>query len=173
MWRMTIIAFAVLASCALEAPSQDVETRALAIQENAPNAEEVAGELIGLYQELAAVLEARGVALEEMQAAVEAGDAERVRELFGFAPEEFEAANERVAALAAKVQRVLLENPEAGAVHPEGLECQGTFACGVGVVSLAAYFPQYAAAILIAGGLGCAWETCHWKDGSGPRSRQP
>ena len=179
MWRVTIIIVAALASCALEAqpqavPAQDVESRALAVEQNRPSAEEIARELVSFYQELVARLDERGVAMEEMQAAVEAGDVERVRELFGFTPEEFDAANERLQVIGAMADDVLEDLADVGSdgAETEGLQCKGAFTCQLAAFAVAANFPNYAGlGFLVIATVGCALEWCEWDDG--PRTKQP
>jgi hypothetical protein len=133
-----------------------------------PTASWVGNEAKALYQELAARLDERGVTPEEMQAAVEDGDADGVRELFGMTPEELDVANARVLELAAAVRHAAGDTGTAG---PEGLRCRVMMSCAFSVMSLAAVFPGFAAGILVVGGLACAWESCEWDDG--PGTKQP
>jgi len=173
-----LIILALLGACvADEGDSQiDVDFRTAALQQPAPAAAaEVGNDAIRLYQELTARLDERGVTLEEMQAAVDAGDAERVRELFGFTPEEADAALARLQAIGAKADDVLedLDTGSDGA-ETEGLNCKGAYTCQLAAFALASRFPGYGGlGFLVIASVGCALEWCEWRDGSGPRTKQP
>ena len=113
-----------------------------------------------LYYELRDRLDERGVTPEEMQAAVNAGDAERVRELFGYTPEEFAEKNARAVALAEQVHR---SGPDDTFV-PEGAGCGwGMVDCGMGFLGWAWAFPGYAIGIFVGETVYCGLRNCHLK----------
>ena len=131
-----------------------------------PAVEEAEREAVRLYQELAARLDERGITPEEMQAAVDAGDEERVRELFGYTPEEYATVNARVLAIAQEAARN--DDDAGGVAEPDGPKCdRQTVDCGVGFVGLAVARPQVAIGIFFLGAIYCAWSHCHW-EGSSP-----
>jgi hypothetical protein len=107
-----------------------------------------------------------------LQAAIAAGDAERVRALFGFTTEEFEAANARVLALDARADEALdaLRDEPDEAIAPEGWDCRGVLSCGFGVMGIAYLQPQLAIGILAVGGAICAWDNCRY-EGASPETR--
>ena len=166
-----ITILALFGACVADegAPQIAVDFHSATIQQRDqgdPSVEDVGREALRLYRELAARLDQRGVTPEEMQAAVEAGDEERVRELFGMTPEELDSANARVLELAAEVRHA---SDDTGIAEPEGLRCRVMMSCAFSVMSLAAVFPEFAAGILVVGGLACAWEHCEWDDGPGTK----
>lgn len=175
----TLIILALLGACvADEGDSQiDVDFHTAALQQPDPAAAaEIGNDAIRLYQELTARLDERGVTLEEMQAAVDAGDAERVRELFDYTPEEFEAANERLQVIGGMANEVLEALADSGSesAEPEGLSCKGAFTCGLAAFAIATQWPNYVGlGFLVLASAGCALEYCEWDDGSGPRTKQP
>ena len=145
------------------------------LQQPEPTVAEVEADVLRLYQELAARMEERGVTPEEMQAAIDAGDAERVRELFGMTREEYDAANARALAVAAMAVESLhaFEDRESGAT-PEGLRCDWEILeCGSNFLFAAVTQPHWALGILAAGSVICSVSNCRWDDGSGPRTKQP
>jgi hypothetical protein len=92
---------------------------------------------------------------EEMQAAVDAGDEESVRELFGMTPEEFADVHARLTAAVAKADNV--------GEMPEELECEPTYfpACVIWVGMRAARFPSILGiGIFITGAVNCARVFC-------------
>jgi hypothetical protein len=128
-------------------------------------AERAARDAVELYRELAARLDERGVTIEQMQAAVDAGDAERVRKLFGYTHEEMDAVNARAQAVAFAALNAMSTR---GNAHTEGLNCErGILECGAPYMLFAWTQPQFGAAILIFGG---AMSRCHWES---PRRKQP
>ena len=152
-----------------------VDLGAAPLEQSDPTVAEVEAEVLRLYQELAARLEERGVTPGEIQAAVDAGDAERVRELFGMTRAEYDEANARALAVAAMAAEFLhaFEDSESGAT-PEGLRCDWEILeCGSGFLFAAVSQPHWALGILAAGSVICALSDCRWDDGSGPRTKQP
>jgi hypothetical protein len=145
------------------------------LQQPDPTVAEIEAEVLHLYQELAARLEERGVTPEEMQAAVDAGDAERVRELLGMTREQYDEANARALAVAAMAAESLdaFEDFESGAT-PEGLRCDWEILeCGSSFLFAALAQPHWGLGILAAGSVICSLSKCRWDDGSGPRTKQP
>lgn len=129
---LAVAAVAALGACALDDERAQVSVEVKAAQPMDPD--HVRREVVQLYEELASRMEARGVTLEQMQAAVDSGDAERVRELFGFTPEEYEAANARALALTTRVEQAI---GEVEAEAPDGWDCRGMLSCSFGVMAIA------------------------------------
>jgi hypothetical protein len=151
-----------------------VDRGAATLQPPETTVAEVGPEVFCLFHELAARLEERGVTPEEMQAAVNAGDAERVRELLGMTREEYAHANARVLAVATMAAGSLdaFDDSESGAT-PEGLRCDWEILeCGSSFLFAAVAQPHWALGILAAGSVICAVSDCRWDDGSGPRTKQ-
>ena len=130
--------------------------------------ERAARDAVELYLELAARLDERGVTVGQMQAAVDAGDAERVRELFGYTHEEMDAVNARARAVAfAALQAASVQ----GDAHTEELNCErGLVECAAPYMFIAYSQPHIGAAVLIFGGAVCAMSRCRWER---PRRKQP
>ena len=164
-----ITVVALLGACAAAEGDPQLDFATATIQQE-PAVSDVAAEAVALYQELAARLDARSVTIEEMQAAVDAGDEEAVREMFGMTPEEYDEANARALAVAANV----IASDETIEAHPEGLSCEwGIMECGAPFMLFAWTQPQFGAAILVFGAAICGISRCSWDDGSGPRPKQP
>lgn len=173
-----ITVIALLGACVADdssAPQTEVEFHTSAIQQPDPISVEEAGrEALRLCQALAARLDERGVTLEELQAAVDVGDAQRVRQMFGYTPEEYDEANARALAVAAMVVDSMEVQDPGGAAAPEGLSCEpGIMECGAPFMLAAWAQPQFGAAFLVFGAAICGISRCSWDDGSGPRPKQP
>jgi hypothetical protein len=175
---LAVAVAAALGACTLDDERAHVDSVGFEVMGAASGeaAQDVAREAMRFHEELSARLNERGVTLEQMQAAVHTGDAERVRELFGFTPEELEAANERLQAIGAWADDAL-EDINAGFddAGTEGLNCKGAFTCSLAAFAIAAqYFPNYVGlGFLVLASAGCAIENCEWDDGSGPRTKKP
>lgn len=168
-WFALISILFLLGACVADdgAAQVAVDSHAATIQQD-PTVSDVAAEAVALYHQLAARLDERGVTIEELQAAVDAGDEEAVQELFGFTLEEYDAENARVRQVAAELWHA---SDSTAIAEPEGLRCRPMMGCAFSVMGGAAMFPEFAAGILVLGGMACAWEGCEWDDG--PRTKQP
>jgi hypothetical protein len=169
MWKILCVAAATAAfgACAPDEPTQ-VES-ALSESTRGDDLARVAREVVLLYEELAARMYERGVTPEQVQAAVEAGDAEGVRELFGYTREEYDAATGRLLVLATAVQAA-----GGGASSLDGLDCEWEILeCGAGFLLAALGQPHLGLGILVGGAVICSLSDCRWRDGSGPRTKQP
>jgi hypothetical protein len=169
MWKMLCVtaASAVFGACALDGPTQVDADRSESTRGH--DRGDVAREVVLLYEELAARLYERGVTPEQMQAAVEDGDAERVRELFGYARAEYDARNARLLLLASMAQAA-----GGGAASLDGLECEWEILeCGAGFLLSALGLPHLGLGILVSGAVICSLSDCRWRDGAGPRTKPP
>jgi hypothetical protein len=167
MQRILIVAAAAaIGACALDderARVEAVETRVTS--ERSP--EEAALELAALYEELHGRMRERGVTTEQMQAAVGAGDSERVRALLGMTREEYGASNTRVLDLVARARRAEEGSEPA---NPDDWDCRGVLSCAIGVMGIAYSLPHLAVGILAVGGAVCAWDNCR-REAEPPRKR--
>lgn len=165
-WITSFAAVAAFSACALDEPTQVDSVGSEVACERDPD--EALRGLAELYDQLAARMDARGVTPEQVQAAVEAGDSERVRALLGYTREEYAAANARVRGLLACVMGAR----ESAAV--DGLRCDWEILeCGAAFFFAAWSQPQFGLGILAAGAVICGIADCRWDDGSGPRTKQP
>jgi hypothetical protein len=110
-----------------------------------------------------------------LQAAVDAGDAERVRALFGFTPEEYAEKTARLQRIGAMADDALADlDAGSDGAETEGLDCKGAFTCSLVAFQIARYWPNYVGlGVLVIASAGCMMEYCEWRDGSGPRTKQP
>lgn len=177
MGKFLVVFSAALASCTLDEPPTTGELRLSLVNANAEagasdgeTPAEAGREFMRLYLEFAARLYEGGVTPEEMQAAVDAGDAVRVRELFGYTAEEFEDANERAQVVSAKIVAVMDTSEDRG--HTEGLECDWEILqCGLGPALYVLSNPAVGAGVLVVTAIVCTAAQCRWDDG--PRTKQP
>jgi hypothetical protein len=165
-WISSFAAVAAFSACALDERAQVGSVELEVTSERDPD--EALRELVELYDELTARMDERGVTPEQMQAAVDAGDSERVRALLGYTREEYATANARALALLA----CIMATRESAAV--DGLRCDSEILeCGSTFFFAAWAQPQFGLGILAAGAVICGIADCRWNDGSGPRTKQP
>jgi hypothetical protein len=161
--RFALMGLALFGACIADGGEPiEIDFHTAALQQD-PVVSDVAAEAVALYQELAARLDARGVTTAELQAAIDAGDEELMRELFGFTDQELEAVHGRLLAVAVGTAAA----PGDRGVSPE-LSCDGTWApCFVGAAwgaSQLAATPWLAIAIYAVSAGACAWQACNRRE---------
>lgn len=183
MWRILFTAvIAAVAACALEDERAQVDSVGFEIQSAAGNApaRDVAREAVLLVEEVAARLQERGYTPEELFAAGQAGDEQRVREMLGYTDAELAAIGARMTAIFTEMDTVEHDGswlePEDSVADPDGLKCDwgravectyAMFGSGLGIYFSKAGWPITIAYVV--GGAGiCGYNNCRWeRDGSG------